>query len=165
MKQGHSLTILRWVCVLPAVGLSFVVSIFLALHFNSFIYEELFRFGFVVPTGDGLHFELLWDGPLAAIFFVLSGALVAPKCRRQVALALFGLGAVLTPGLVKDFSFSLYGVSPAVERLDTVCGHWTIASTYIGGALAVVCVFIATRRSVVRSEEIPLDSTTALPPA
>ena len=165
MKQVRSLTLLRWFCVLPAVAFSFVVSIFLALRFNSFIYEELFRFGVALSTADGVHFELVWDGPFAAIFCVLSGALVAPRSRWQVALAIFGLGAVLTPGLVRNFNFSLYGMSPAAERLAAVAVHWTFISTYTAGALAVACVFLATRRSEELPDSIPLGSTTSPPPA
>jgi hypothetical protein len=166
-KQVLGLTILRWVCVLPAVGLSFVASIWLAGLFNPFIYNELFRRGlFLHGAFGGFPIELIWDGPLAAIAFVSAGALVAPRYRGVVALVLFGVGAYLTPGFVKDWSAMLNdGESTDGYKLYMICMYGTIAGTYLAGALAVAGVFIVTRCSAPRSELIPLGSTSALPPA
>ena len=167
MKQRLWLTIVRWLCVLPAVALSFLASVLFARHVDPLIYNELLRRGVIsLHSFGGYSIDLFWDGPLAAIFFVLAGAWVAPGHRRVVALALFGLGAFLTPGLVADSNIQLYGgVDPDVERLRTICMHWTIAITYVGGALAVACVFIATRRSAARPAPIPPCSTSAARPA
>jgi len=145
MKRRRQLTILRWLCVLPAVVASFAAAVYLAVLVSPFIVNELLHWGLISLSRDGgPRFELLGDGPFAAILFVLSGAWMAPGYRRVVALALFCLGAVLTPGIVEVASMPLYTPSTDANRL---CVSWAIASTYTGGALAVVVVFIATRRS------------------
>jgi hypothetical protein len=148
MKQRSWLTILRWVCILPAVGASFVAAILLSMPYEMFIYAVLLRFGLISPSTWGFQLDLDWDGPLAAILFVLSGTIVAPAHRRLVALALFGLGVFLTPLYLETWNIKpSYHLYPATGRLDM---FWPIASTYVGGALAVASVFIATRRSVPR---------------
>jgi hypothetical protein len=162
MKQGHSLTILRWVCVLPTVGASFVAAILLSIPFEKSIYALLLRLGLISSGAFGFQFDLDCDGFLAAMFFVLSGALVAPAHRRLVALALFCLGALLTPGYVEGWKIPSYHLYPNTGRLFT---FWPIANTYIGGALAVFCVFVATRRPAAQADEFPPGSTTAQPPA
>ncbi len=165
-KERLGLTTMRWLCVLPAVGISFVASIWLAGLLNPFIYNELFRRGlFLDDTFGGFAIELIWDGPLAAIAFVSAGALMAPRYREVVAVVLFGVGAYLTPGFVREWSGMLNDGDSTDVHTYMICMNWTIAGTYLTGALAVAGVFFATRRSASRSELIPPSSTTVARPA
>jgi hypothetical protein len=142
---------LRWVCVVPAVGLSFVACLFFAARISPSITNELSRLGLISGQlqGDGApRYELLWDGPLAAISFVLVGAFTAPSFRRIVALVLFGWGACLTQGIVEGANMVAYSVVPPdVEKVRIACMHWASALTYATGFFAVVVVFIATGKS------------------
>jgi len=145
MKKRRWLTILRWACVLPAVGASFAAAVLLSIPWELSIYNVLLRLGIISPGTFGFQFDLDWDGPLAAILFVLSGTLVAPAHRRMVALSLFGLGVLLTPLYLETWNIKpSYHLYPVTGRLDM---FWPISSTYVGGALAVAVVFIATRKS------------------
>jgi hypothetical protein len=149
MKQRRWLTILRWVCVLPAVALSFVASIFLSMPMNPLLHSVLLSCGLISPSVGGFQFGFDWDGPLAAILFVLSGSAVAPEHRRVVALALFILGAFLTPGFLAPWNIQSTHLYPDTGKLNM---FWPIAGTFTGGALAVACVFVATSQRKARSE-------------
>ena len=147
MKRRRWLTIVRWVCVLPAVALSFIASIFLSLPIDAFLRSVFLRCGLISPSAGYFQFDLPWEGALAAILFVLSGAAVAPAHRRVVALMLFGLGAFLTPGFIELWNLPSYHLYPDTGRLYI---GWPIAGTYMGGALAVACVYLVTSRSAAR---------------
>ena len=160
-KERLWLTTMRWLCVLPAVGISFVASIWLAGLFNPFISNELFRRGlFLHDTFGGFAIELIWDGPLAAIAFVSAGALMAPRYRAVVALVLFVVGAYLTPGFVREWSGMLNDGDNIDEHIYMICMYSTIAGTYLAGVWAVAGVFFVTRGSASRLELIPSSSTT-----
>jgi len=140
MKSLRGLTIMRWFCVLPAVGLSFVASLFLSIPMDRCLYDLFLHCGLIPPGETYLQFDLPWDGALAALLFVISGAAVAPGHRRIVALALFVLGALIAIPFIGSFSGPLHGNGP-------IFFGRTVAGTLAGGALAVACVFVATNRS------------------
>jgi hypothetical protein len=145
MKAHRWPTILRWLCILPAVSASFITAILLSTPYEIFIHAVLLRLGLFSSNANGFQFALEWDGPLAAILFVLSGTIVAPTHRKLVAFALFGLGAVLTPLYLNTWDIKpSYHLYPVTGRLEM---FWPIASTYMGGALAIGIVFIATHKS------------------
>jgi hypothetical protein len=140
MKAPSEVTVVRWLCVLPAVGLSFVASLFLSFPMELCVYGLFSRCGLVSPGETYLQFDFPWDGALAALLFVISGAAVAPGYHRVVALVLFVLGALISIPFIEQFRGPLHGAGP-------IFFGRTVAGTFAGGALAVACVFFVTRRS------------------
>lgn len=149
MKQVRWLKILRWLCVLPVVVASFAAAFHFSIPFDNWCYDQAVRFGYQTPIEERLppYLPLSWYGAFAAIVVVLSGSVVAPGHRRAVALALFVMGA-----LIAMTNFGIFSPRATPGGGLSWFKAEEMVGPLVGGALAVACVFIATRRSVARSE-------------
>lgn len=105
----------RWLLVVPAALFAFVLAFMLRV--------------LATPVMQGLTVEtdLAFDGALAGALVVVAGALVAPRARFAVALALYVTGALV--------AWLLCGAEDVWPTMALV-----LAGTYLGGALAIAWV-------------------------
>jgi hypothetical protein len=132
--------IFRWVGVLPAALLGFLVSIILSEPLNMLIHHILWSNGHVMPGKTFLMRVLPYDGALAAFLFIQFGTCVAPKHKAIVSFCLLILGGVLA----WDFVGAFYSPEKLIDQ-PPVRIWWPIIGTYLGGISACIWVFATTR--------------------
>jgi cbb3-type cytochrome oxidase subunit 1 len=122
---------LRWMLVPVAAALGFCIAVVLSWPMDQVIQPYLSSSGRVTPMAHGaLMFATLpYDGALAATLFLQLGTYAAPSHKRQAAVGLLIVGAVVAWCLVGPFS-----------------PPWPIIGTYVSGLVTLAFLWVVFRK-------------------
>jgi RsiW-degrading membrane proteinase PrsW (M82 family) len=126
----------RWLCVLPAAILGFVLSFLVAIPLNRLIHDLLWTNGHMMPGKDFILYVLPYDGAVAASLFIIAGVLVAPERKGLTALILLLLGGIVAWLQVGEF------YAPDANPHGPIRVWWPIVGTYLGGLVAYASVIV-----------------------